>query len=124
MTERHRLALAVFVFLLLVQVQRGGGVVVPGGSPTAAVYIYEQREHVIPSAVKAGLNAVNRSGIKATTFDVDTISGTGKTPTQYEKALAAGREAGLPALVVLGGDRILRVVPSPQSEADVTGAVK
>lgn len=90
---------------------------------TAATYVYEKDDHAIPSAVSAALNTLNRQGILATTFEVDTTDGTGDVPDQYKAALAAAKDAGLPTLIVTAGDKVLRVVKNPKSEAEVIGAV-
>ena len=82
----------------------------------AAVYVFEKNEHVVPPAVRAGLNTLNRRGILATAFEDDTVSGDGDVPEQYKLPLEAARKAGLPCLVVMAGGKVLRVVVNPTAE--------
>lgn len=91
---------------------------------TAAVYIYEKDTTAIPPAVGAALNRLNREKqIVATLFEQNTTDGTGETPKQYVVPLAAAKQAGLPALVVTAGEKVLRVVVDPQTEAQVMEAI-
>jgi len=55
--------------------------------------------------------------------DVDTVDGDGEVPDQYKVAAAAAKEAGMPALVVVAGDKALRVVKDPETQAEVMEAV-
>jgi hypothetical protein len=91
---------------------------------TAATYIYEKDSGSVPPPVLAALDKLNRAGIVATTFEEDTVDGTGETPEQYKVSLKAAQEAGLPALVVLAGDKVTKIIKAPETEADVEGAVK
>lgn len=81
--------------------------------PDRVVYVYEQRDGSIPPGVQAGLNQLNRQGIEATPFEQNTTDGTGEVPEQYKLALAAARDHGLPALVVLGNGKVLKVIIAP-----------
>lgn len=77
---------------------------------TAAVYVHEKDQGAVPSGVMAGLNRLNREkGIVATVFEEDGVTGEDKVPEQYREPLRAAREAGLPAFVVMGGGKVLRV---------------
>lgn len=108
----------------------------PGPSPTtttkpspnkatAATFVYEKDLHAIPPAVLGALNKLNRElGIIATVFEQDTVDGGGQVPEQYKVALAAAKEVGLPALVVLSGQKVLRVVKDPKTAEQVEEAVK
>jgi hypothetical protein len=92
---------------------------------TAAVYVYEKDETAVPSAVLAGLNRVNREQkIRATLFEDDSVDGTGDVPEQYKTPLAEARKVGLPALVVMAGESVLRVVKAPTTEAAVVEAAR
>ena len=106
----------------------GGGLpsfTVPGLSkPTAVTFFFEKDSHAIPSPVLVALDKLNRSGIVATTLDVDTVDGTGEVPKQYEVSLPAAKEAGLPSLVVMGGAKVLRTVKGPTTEAQVMEAAR
>ena len=97
---------------------------VPVVKATAATFVYEKSDHVVPSAVLSALNKLNREkGIIATVFEEDTTDGTGEVPTQYQAALAAAKAAGLPALVVTAGKDVLRVVKNPKTGQEVLEAV-
>jgi hypothetical protein len=106
----------------------GGGLpgwTIPGLSkPTAVTFFYEKDSHAIPSPVLVALDKLNRSGIVATTLDVDTVDGAGETPAQYQVSLPAAKEAGLPSLVVMGGAKVLRTIKGPTTEAQVIEAAK
>jgi hypothetical protein len=120
------------VVALLLFWQRGGVTpdVNPGPGPspskaTAATYVYEKDEHAVPGGVQAAFNKLNREKrVVATLFEADTKDGTGDTPDQYRVPLAAAKEAGLPALVVTAGDKVLKVVKDPRDEQSVLEAVR
>ena len=93
-------------------------------APTAAVYVYEKDETAVPTGVVVGLNILNRDrGIVATLLEADTTDGDGEIPDQYRPALAAAKDRGLPALVVLSGSTVLSIVQAPADSDAVTGAV-
>lgn len=121
--RRKDLIAGILFALLIVHAIKGGGVSIVAPQATAAVYVYEQRSGSVPPAVLAGIDQLNKRNILATTFDVDTIDGTGQVPDQYVVPLAAAKELGLPALVVLAGNAVVRSVKAPTTEADVLGAV-
>ena len=94
---------------------------------TAVVYVYEKDAGGIPNPIQAAFNALNRDterGIRATFHEVDSTDGDSQIPDQYKVAVAAAREAGLPSAVVQSGDKVLRVVKSPKTEADVKEALE
>lgn len=91
---------------------------------TAVVYTYEKDQGVVPSAVAVALDKLNRQGIRATEDEVDNVDGTNEVPDQYKASRPAAKQAGLPALVVLGGDKVLRVVKAPTTQAAVLEAAK
>lgn len=99
-------------------------VVTPDTKVTAATFVYEKDQHPIPPAVLSALNKLNRERkIVATIFETDTRTGTGNIPTQYKVAHAEAIKAGLPALVVTAGDKVIRVVKDPRDEKTVLEAV-
>jgi len=124
MNQRRDTIVVLILALLVVHAVRNGGGGVLSSSATAAVYVYEKDDGAIPAGVLTAFDKLNRQNIRATSFEEDTKDGTGDTPDQYKVPLAAASEKGLPAMAVMGGDHILRVVKNPQSEADVMGAVK
>ena len=103
----------------------GWSVVTDVVTPTAAVYVHEKDSGAVPSGVMAGLNRLNREkGIVATVFEEDSVDGDGDVPEQYREPLRAAREAGLPALVVMGGGKVLRVVKAPTTAEELLEAVE
>lgn len=99
-------------------------VVDPALKPTAAVYVYEKDSGGVPSPVMTGLNRLNREKkLLSTAFEEDSPNGSGEVPKQYKAAVAAARESGLPALVVTAGDKVLKVIKAPKTEAAVMEAV-
>lgn len=114
--------LLLVVFLLPVD----GGGVIPSvtPSPTSVVYVHEKDLTAVPGAVMAGLNKLNRQGIRATVFEDDEINGMDGVPVQYQKPLEAARKSGEPCLVVLAEDAVVNVVDAPQTEQAVLEAIK
>ena len=96
----------------------------PTTKVTAVAYVYEKNDTSIPSAVVAALNRLNRERqIVATVVEDDVTDGDDEVPEQYRLPIAAARDAGLPALVVLSGSQVIRVVPAPNSAQQVWEAV-
>jgi hypothetical protein len=62
--------------------------------------------------------------VVATVFEDDTRDGSGEVPDQYKVPLAAAQQAGLPALVVTAGDKVLKVAKDPKTEAEVMEAAQ
>lgn len=100
-------------------------VVAPAEKVTAAVYVYEKDSSAIPAGVMAGINRLNREkGIVATLFEDDSTDGSGEVPEQYREPLRAAREAGLPAFVVMGGGKVLKVLKAPTTADAIMEAVE
>jgi hypothetical protein len=94
------------------------------GPATTATYVYEKDAGAIPVWVTTGLNRLNRERkIVATTFEADATTGAGKVPESIRPGVEAAKKGTLPALVVLSGSTVLRVVPAPATEAEVVEAV-
>ena len=89
------------------------------------VYVYEKDDNVIPKPVAFAMQRLNDEykDVVATEFEEDTLDGNDEIPDQYKIALAAARKAGLPALVIQAGDKVVKVVKKPETEADVMDAV-
>lgn len=96
----------------------------PTDPVTAVVYVYEAREGGIPPAVGAALSELNTATLRATSFEDDTTDATNNVPDQYKAPLAAAREAGLPALVVMAGEKVRQVVKAPTTREQVLEAAK
>jgi hypothetical protein len=99
-------------------------IVAPATKVSAVVYVYEKDDSAIPSPVAAALNTLNRQGIVATTFEDDTVDGTGEVPAQYAIPLAEARKAGMPLLVVMSGSDVVRVVKAPTTDTQVLEAAR
>jgi len=100
-------------------------VVPPTTKVTAATYVYEKDATPIPSLVMVGLNKLNRElKIVATIHEVDSTDGTDQIPEQHKVSVAAAKSAGLPALVVMSGQVVFKVVKNPSTLAQITEAVK
>jgi hypothetical protein len=99
-------------------------VVVAPAKANRAVYVYEKDATPVPTGVTVALDALNRRGIVANLYEADTTDGDGDVPTQFAAALEAAKASGLPALVVLSGSSVLRVVPAPATDAAVLEAVQ
>ncbi len=96
----------------------------PATASTAAVYVWEKDDHGVPPHVTRAVDRLNRERrVVATIFEADATDGTGDVPEQYRTALDAARKAGLPALVAMAGQTVLRVTPAPASEDAVMEAV-
>lgn len=107
------LLVALAVFSLF---KGGGSLPLVGPAVTSVTYVHEQRSTKIPSSVLVALDRINRElKIRATTFDVDTKDGDEQVPDQYKLPLSAAQEAGLPSLVVVAGNEVLRVVKDPKT---------
>lgn len=121
LTTTQKLVILLAAWLLL-----GGKLpsVLSPSKATAATYVYEKDNGSVPPPVLAALDKLNRAGVMATTFEEDTTDADGQVPDQYAVALPAARTAGLPSLVVLAGDKVLRTVKAPTTEEQVLEAAR
>jgi len=111
------------VAVKLIVDELGAATPVPTPSNAAVTYVYEKDNGEPSSGVMAGLNRLNREkNLKATIFEEDTVDGSGQVPDQYKVALDAARAAGLPALVVTAGEKVVNVVKNPTTAEQVWGA--
>ena len=114
--------------LILITQPEGCINISPGPSGVDRVtYVYEKDNTIIPKPVAYALQKLNEdetAGILASEFEQNTTDGNGEIPDQYKIALETAKEAGLPALVVQSGDRVVKVVKNPTTEEHVTEAVK
>lgn len=94
-------------------------------SITAATYVFEKDQTAVPNGVRVALNRINReTSIVATEFEQNSFDGSDEIPDQYKAALLEAKSVGLPALVVLSGDKVVRSVKDPRTESAVMEAVK
>ncbi len=121
--NRNTRLIGVLLLVLMLLSRSGGGILAPTAIDRVT-YVYEKDEGAVPRQVSFALRQLNAKGdILASSFEKDTTDGDNEIPDQYKIALAAGRDAGLPCLVVQAGERVVRVVKDPQTEADVEGAI-
>lgn len=119
-----RLRLISILLLAFLLMSANGGLIIPTlQEVTQVTYVYEKDQNAVPRPIAFALSQLNAQGILATPFEQDTVDGDNQIPEQYSVALAAGKEAGLPCLVVQSGDHVLRVVANPKTEQDVIGAL-
>jgi hypothetical protein len=93
---------------------------------TAAVYVFEKDQGTPPPPVSAALHRLNteRESFVASAVDQDIVTGAGQVPEQFRAAIQAAKQAGLPALVVMSGANVLRVVRNPTTVEAVMEAVQ
>lgn len=96
------------------------------GKITQLTYVYEKDDNPTPRQVRTALQQIQGGslGIVATEYEQNTPDGTGQVPTQYQIALKAAKEKGLPALVVQSGNVVLKVISDPQTTQQVLDAIK
>ena len=128
MSILRRATIALLLVVAVFGVPKTASIIVPPVVVTtkvsAAVYVYEKSDTAVPVGVRIAVNRLNREKkITATLFEVDTVDGTGDVPDQYKKPLEAAKKDGLPALVVMAGDSVVRVVKNPATEQAVMEAV-
>lgn len=123
MNRNHVTTILLFGLLLFLLSSGGGGILAPA-EVTQATYVYEKDSHFVPAPVAAALDKLNRDGINANAIDIDTTDGGGQVPEQYAKVFPAAREAGLPCLVVMSGETVVRVVDDPKTFDAVMEAVQ
>lgn len=88
-------------------------------------YVYEKDQNIAPKPVSFALHRLNTEykNVIATHFEQDSTDGDDDVPDQYKIALESARKAGLPALVIQAGSRVVKVIKSPTTEAQVMDAV-
>jgi len=94
---------------------------------TAVTYVYEKDEGPVPAAVNLGLVKLNKLGILATEFERNVFDGL-PIPEQYAEAKEKAEAAGLPQLVAIAGNKVVRLVAdrkeSPLTEAKILEAAQ
>ena len=89
-----------------------------------AAVVYESEEMSLAPYVIGAANEIGASGIEVRLIDDDVTTGNDNQPAQVKLAIEAARANGLPALVVMGGGKVLRVVDLPTSKEAIVGAVR
>lgn len=118
------LIVAVMLAALVLLISKGGMPVIGPSKATAVTYTYDDKQHTVPAPVSAALDKLNRQGIEADLDEVDTNDASGEVPEQFKVSRPAAKEAGLPALVVMAGGKVVRVVKAPKTEEAVIEAAK
>ena len=96
----------------------------PPAAATSATYVFEKDDGAVPVWITTGLNRLNRERkVVATTFEADSTTGAGDVPATIRPGVEAAKKGKLPALVVMSGSTVIRVVPAPATEAAVMEAV-
>ena len=90
-------------------------------SPDRAVVVYESEGYTVPPFVQSVLRD---SGIDSIVIDQDVVTGDGKTPESVAAAIAAAQENGLPAVVLLRGDRVVRAFDVPATAEQLQEAIR
>lgn len=99
-------------------------ILAPKTEATAAVYVFEKDDGPVPGFVTVAVNRLNiERKILATLFEADDENGNREVPAQYRAPLAAAKAAGIPALVVMAGEKVIRVIPKPATEDEIWRAV-
>lgn len=115
------IGLAGIAYILFIQDTR-----ITSGDLDQVVYVYEKDDGPVPRPVAGALMEINLNEelkIEATEFESDTVDPDGDVPEQYQAALAAAKEAGLPALVVLAGDTVVKVIKNPSTMEQVMESI-
>ncbi len=124
--NQRQVAAGLLLALLLYSSQNQGCTISPPSrNVTQITYVYEKDQGAVPPAVTYALRQVNETTqVAATAFEKDQRDGDGQIPDQYQVALAAATEAGMPCLVVQVGDDVWEIVDNPQAEDDVLGVLE
>jgi hypothetical protein len=92
---------------------------------TAVTYVYEKDLKEITPQVLSAMNKLNREhGIIASLCEDDDTNGKNSVPAQYKIQVEAARKTGLPALIVMAGTTVHKVVSDPKTEAQVLESIK
>ena len=94
----------------------------PNNKVTAATYVYDVRTTGgVPPGVLKGLDRLNREKqIVASSYELTEGE---RVPAQYTVAVDEAKKVGLPSLVVLAGDKAIKVAKAPTTEEQIWGAV-
>ncbi len=92
---------------------------------TAVTYFYEKDvTGAVPAQVLSAISALNLKGILATNLDVGATDGTNEVADQYKVSLPAAKAAGLPAMVFVSGEKVVKILKDPKTEQEVLSVVK
>jgi hypothetical protein len=89
-----------------------------------AIYFYEKDQTAIPSFVRSALNKINRQGVDAVEYEIDTRGKNGEIQPRFKVAHERAVKEGVPVLIVMSGDTVAKVIKSPKSEDEMLGAIQ
>jgi hypothetical protein len=123
-SDRSSFAIRLILIILILKYS-GGGFLSPSAI-TSATYVYEKDQTGgVPPGVQFALREINLVGkVSAAAIEADVVDSTGSTPSQYKIAVEAAKAAGLPALVVQAGQKVVKTVSAPLTAEQVQEAVK
>lgn len=114
-------SILIVVGLLAYLLWQAQSTVVPADVPIRVTYVYEASSTAIPPGVEVAFNKLNRQEdrkIIARLLEDPTDSG-GPVAEEDKVPLAAAKEAGLPAIVVVVNGAAVKVVKNPTTEQQV-----
>ena len=77
--------------------------------------VFEKDKGAVSLPVAKALTLLNRQGVFATEFEVDTVDGDNETPQQYQIAKEAAEREGLPAAVFQVGSKVVKTIRLSES---------
>lgn len=92
--------------------------------PTSVIYFYEKDQTSVPGYVQAALNKINRQGVDAVLYEIDTRGKDGQVQPRFKVAHERAIKEGVPVLIVMTGETVSKVIKSPKSEAEMLGAIQ
>lgn len=118
-----RIRVTVMLLALLLLISRNGISFPPVISPTQITsvdYVYERDETAVPREISAWLREVNeKTDIVASEIDDDSVDPSGN----LRKSILEAKKAGIPCLVVMSGEKVVKIVLKPQNRDDLKGIV-
>lgn len=85
--------------------------------------VYESSQMPVPLQVHNARFALEVKGYECRVVDADVVTGLGTIPAHMRAAIEAARAQGLPALVVTSGEKVLRKMALPATDAEIVKAV-
>ena len=97
--------------------------------PTLAVadfvaVVSETESGSLPPYVDAAIRELRSSGLRVRAVDRDVLSGDGSQPAELVAALEAAKTTGYPALIVMGGGKVISAQWLPGSQQAIVEAVR
>ena len=77
--------------------------------------VFEKDAGAVPLPVAKALTLLNRQGVFATEFEVDTVDGDDEPPEQYKIAKEAATREGLPSVVFQAGSKVIKTIRITES---------